>query len=271
MTQNGNSAYGAIEVAITARGAATITLARADKHNALNEQMIDELHQAAKQLGADPAVRVVILAARGKSFCAGGDLGWMRAQMDKGREERIRQASKLAQMLEALDELPKPLIGRVHGPAFGGGVGLMAICDFVVAANEAHFVLSETRLGLIPATIAPYVVRRMGEGNARQVFMNSLRFDVQAAMRFGLVSQIAGADELNQAVMVQVNAYLDCAPGAVTEAKALCRHVARAPAAGQLEETVQRLADRWESDEAQAGVNAFFARQKPPWIIAAED
>ena len=162
-----------LTLATDARGVATLTLNRPEKHNSLSAQMIDELTQAAAQLGADDAVRVVVLTGAGASFCAGGDLGWMREQFEAGRETRMAEARKLAMMLKALNELPKPLIGRVQGQAFGGGIGMMSVCDTVVAVDSAKFGLTEVRLGLIPATISPYVLARMGEGKARRVFMSA--------------------------------------------------------------------------------------------------
>ena len=154
--------YQTIRIETDARAIATLWLARADKHNALSEQMIDELTDAAGVLGRDPSVRAVILAAEGKSFCAGGDLGWMQEQMTADAATRRTGAEALAGMLNALNELPKPLIGRVHGNAFGGGVGMMSVCDVAVGARDAKFGLTETKLGLIPATIGPYVLARMG-------------------------------------------------------------------------------------------------------------
>ena len=151
-----------IRVETDARGVATLTLVRAEKHNALSGEMISEITDAAIALGADDAVRVVVLAAERKSFCAGGDLGWMRAQMAADAATRAAEARKLAEMLEALNSLPKPLIGRVHGNAFGGGVGMACVCDVTIGALGARFGFTETRLGLIPATIGPHVIARMG-------------------------------------------------------------------------------------------------------------
>ena len=160
-----------IDISVDERGVATLTLAREDKHNALSAQMIAELTEAAERLGSDPAVRVVVLSGAGGMFCAGGDLNWMKAQIEADGATRAREAEKLAQMLGALNRLPKPVIGRIEGAAFGGGVGLASVCDVAVCAPETKFGLTETRLGLIPATIGPYVIARMGEGAARRVFM----------------------------------------------------------------------------------------------------
>ncbi len=260
-----DAAYQTLTLDRDQRGVATLTLARPDKHNALNAVMIDELSTAAAALAADAAVRVVVLAAQGKTFCAGGDLGWMREQAGKDRAGRMAESSRLATMLRALDTLPKPLIARVQGAAYGGGIGMMAVCDIVVAAGSAKFALTETRLGLIPATIGPYVVARLGEGAARQVFMNARTFDAERARALGLVAAVAADADLDAAVAAEVEPFLACAPGAIAEAKALCRTLARDSPPDTLTWTAERLAERWESEEASEGIAAFFERRKPPW------
>ena len=257
--------YETLRIVCDARGVATVELARSAKHNALNARMISELRQAARLLGDDESVRVVIISADGKSFCAGGDIGWMREQAEHDRTTKIAESSQLAYMLHDLDNLPKPVIARVQGPAYGGGLGLLSVCDIVVAADHAKFGFTETRLGLIPATIGPYVVRRLGEGGARQVFMNAKIFSAHAALNLGLVSYAVPADELDETVEQEIQRFLACAPGAVAEAKALCLYLARNPGAEQLNYTAERLAERWETEEAQEGMAAFFAKTKPRW------
>ena len=247
-------------------GICTLTLNRPDKHNALNAQMISELRNAAATLNADDAIRVVILAGAGKSFCSGGDLSWMREQADKDREGKIAASSELALMLRDLDSLTKPLIGRVHGPAYGGGVGMMSVCDLVVAADTVRLGLTETRLGLIPATIGPYVVRRMGEGAARQVFMNAAVFSAERGEQLGLVSMVCEPSDLDKFVSKEANHYLQCAPGAVADAKSLCQTLARFPEMDQLTYTADRLADRWETEETREGIRSFFEKTAAPWI-----
>ncbi|MBW6423510.1 crotonase/enoyl-CoA hydratase family protein [Rhizobium sp. XQZ8] len=258
--------YETLTLDTDARGVAILTLNRPDKHNAMNAAMIAELADAAKRLAADEAVRVVVLAAAGPTFCAGGDLGWMRDQAAKDRQGKIDGATELALMLKALDELPKPLIGRVQGNAFGGGIGLMSVCDIVVAVEGVQLALTETRLGLIPATIGPYVVRRIGEGHARRFFLNARRFDVAAGRDIGLVSVVCPADELDAAVEAEVAAFLECAPGAVASAKTLVQALARDAADDPVGYSIGLLADRWESDEGRAGIEAFLARQPMPWV-----
>ena len=248
-----------------ARGVAVLTLARSEKRNALSGEMIAELTEVAGQIAASASIRVVVLAAEGPVFCAGGDLGWMRAQMAAEAATRRLEATKLAEMLGALDRLPKPLIGRVQGDAFGGGVGLMSICDTVVAVEGTRFGLTETRLGLIPATIGPYVVARMGAAQARRVFFSSRIFGVDEARELGLVGRIVPELALNEAVEAEVAPYLDCAPGAVAAAKALVARLGSGADGSGVSETVDALVERWESDEANEGTAAFFEKRPPSW------
>lgn len=247
------------------RGVAHLWLARAEKHNALSAQMIRELTEAAQRLGDDPAVRVVVLAAEGKSFCAGGDLGWMQDQMAADAETRRAGARELAMMLNAMNTLPKPLIGRVQGNAFGGGVGMISVCDVAIAVPEARFGLTETRLGLIPATIGPYVLARMGEGKARRVFMSGRLFPADEAQRLDLIAALAPAGSLDAAIEAEVVPYLACAPGAVASAKRLARSLGPPIDAGLIEATVDALVSTWEGQEAQDGITAFFAKSRPSW------
>lgn len=263
--------YGTINVEIDQRGVASVILARPQKHNAMNAQMIDELAQAAQMIEANDAVRVVILSAQGKTFCAGGDLGWMRDQADKDRAGKMAGAQALAAMLGLWNALAKPVIGRVHGAAYGGGLGLIAVCDTVIAANNCRFALTETRLGLIPATIGPFVVGRMSEAFARQVFFNSKPFDTAFLIRAGLVAKSCTDDMLDDAIKEEVSAFLACAPGAVSDAKRLCRMLAGGEDPTAMAElTANALADRWETSETQEGIAAFFAKEEPPWRRKAE-
>ncbi|MHB1101422.1 MAG: crotonase/enoyl-CoA hydratase family protein [Devosia sp.] len=250
------------------RGVATLALNRPEKHNALNGAMIGELRSAAATLAADAAVRVVILTGTGASFCAGGDLEWMRAQMTSGRDERMAEARQLAGMLNAFNTLPKPLIGKVQGQAFGGGVGMMCVCDVVVGIDSARFGLTETRLGLIPATIGPYVIARMGEAHARRVFMSARVFGADEAVTLGLLARAVSSDELDAAVEAEVLPYLSTAPGAVARAKGLARRLGPRFDAAVIEETILALADTWESAEALEGVAAFFDKRSPKWVKA---
>lgn len=254
-----------ITVDTDARGVARLTLNRPEKHNALSQQMMAEITQAAQALGTDAAVRAVVLTGAGATFCAGGDLGWMRAQMQADNATRAAGARQLAHMLRALNDLPQPLIGRVQGPAYGGGVGLLAVCDLAIAVDSARFGLTETRLGLIPATIGPYVLARMGEGAARQVMLSARIFGAAEAQRLNLLAQVVAADALDAAVEAEVAAVLACAPGAVAATKAMIRSLGPPLDDRVIEASIAALVARWQSPEAAEGIGAFFARRPPAW------
>lgn len=257
--------YETIKIERDARGVAALILARPGKHNAMNAQMIREIRAAAIELGDDASVRVVVLRAEGKSFCAGGDLRWMQDQMTADRATRAREARSIADMLGALNSLSKPLIGRLQGNAIGGGVGMACVCDIAIADEGAKFGLTETRLGLIPATIGPYVLARMGEANARRVFMNSRVFAAGEAVELGIIARAVKTEALDAAVEAEVLPYLSCAPGAVAAAKALARKLGADVGEAQIAHSVKVLIEQWEGDEAGAGIAAFFAKETPPW------
>ena len=250
-----------IRIETDPRGVARLTLARPEKHNAMSGQMLEDLTEAANRLGRDPAVRVIVLAGDGASFCAGGDLAWMRAQIGADGPTRAREAMKLAHMLQAINTCPKPVIGRVHGNAFGGGVGVISVCDVAIAAETARFGLTETRLGLIPATIGPYVAARMGEAKARRVFMSARLFDAEEAVRLDLLARAVPLETLDAAVEAEVVPYLSAAPGAVGEAKALLRRLGPPINEAVIAETVDALVRRWESPESAEGIAAFFEKR----------
>ncbi|SEH42761.1 methylglutaconyl-CoA hydratase [Rhizobium tibeticum] len=249
-------------ISIDERGVARLTLARKDKHNAMSAEMIDELTEAASALGSDKRVRAIVLAGAGKSFCAGGDLEWMKAQFQASRAERIAEARRLAMMFKALNELPKPLIGCVHGSAFGGGLGLISVCDTVIASEAARFGLTEVRLGLIPATISPYVVARIGSSAARSLFVSGRTFNAAHAKSIGLVASIVAPADLDRAVDREVDEFIAASPQAAARAKALVRSLASPITDEIVESVISQLADSWETDEAQAGISAFFERRR---------
>ena len=250
------------------RGIATVRLERPEKHNAMSSQMISELAAAAARLSGDLGIRAVVLAAAGRSFCAGADLEWMRRQFDASREEKKREAVRLAAMLKAWNELPKPVIARVHGNAFGGGLGLIAVSDIAVAAEDAKYAFSETRLGLIPATISPYVAMRMGEANLRRVFMTGKVFSSVEASELNLVSKVVALAEIDDAVEAEVAPIHYCAPDAVSKAKKLARHLGQRIDERVIEETVDLLSECWEGEEAREGVAAFLEKRSPNWTIS---
>ncbi len=261
----GRETFETLTLETDARGVATLTLNMPEKHNALAPAMIADLHAAAEALAAETAVRVVVLTGAGKSFCAGGDLGWMREQFRATREQRMAEARKLARMLGALNELPKPLIGRINGQAYGGGMGMLSVCDVAIAVETARFGFTEARLGLVPATISPYVLARMGEGMARRVFMSARLFDADEARGLGLVARVVPVPELDAAVEAEVAPYLACAPGAVAASKRLARSLGPAIDEATVERTVAALADAWETPQVHEGVSAFSDKRKPRW------
>lgn len=263
------SDFNTLKVETDADGVVRVQLARPEKRNALDAEIIGELTDLARTLGAARETRAMVLSGAGEVFCAGGDLGWMRAQIDADRAGRMAEARRLAGMLQALNEMPTPLIGRIHGGAFGGGVGLACVCDVAIAAKETRFGLTETRLGLIPATIAPYVLARMGEGRARRVFMSARIFGAAEAVELGILARAVPEAELDAAVEAEVAPYLSVAPGAVGAAKTLARRLGPPIDDAVIDETIARLADTWETDEARQGIDAFLAKRSAPWVRKA--
>jgi methylglutaconyl-CoA hydratase len=246
-------------------GVVEVRLNTPDKRNVLSALMITELTEMAATIGHDGKTRAIVLSGAGAVFCAGADLNWMKAQIGADRPQRMREARKLAGMLQALNTIGAPLIGRLHGGAFGGGIGLACVCDVTVADSATKFCFSETRLGIIPATIGPYVLARMGEGNARRVFMSARVFDAVEAERLGIVSRAVAPEDLDRAVEAEVAPFLNVAPGAVAAAKRLARDLGPRIDAEVIDDTIRRLADIWEGPEALHGVAAFLDKLPPDW------
>lgn len=258
--------YRTLDARVDERGVAHVALARPERRNALDAEMISELTDVATTIGAEESTRAVVLSGLGKVFCAGGDLTWMKAQIEADRATRIAEATRLAMMLKALNEMPTPLILRIHGGAFGGGVGLACVSDMAIAADTTTFGLTETRLGLIPSTIGPYVAARLGEGNARRVFYSARLFDAEEAVALGLVSKAVPEADLDTHVEAEIAAYLSTAPGAVAAAKSLLRDLGPKIDEQVIAESIARLVDVWEGDEARAGIEAFLSGGRAPWI-----
>ena len=257
--------YSTITVDTGPDGITELVLERPDKHNALSAKMIAELTDVAEKLAHDTSVRVVVLSGSGKSFCAGGDLGWMKEQMGASRAQRIVEARKLADMLYKLNTLPMPLIGKIHGNAFGGGVGLISICDVAICSVNTNFALTEVRLGLIPATISPYVCARIGETNARYAGLSARVLSASEAMNIGLITDVV--EDLDGAVNAESRRYLNLAPSAVAATKALFRSLGPKIDRDVIEQTIERLADTWENQEAVEGISAFFEKRPPNWML----
>ena len=246
---------------------AIVVLNRPELHNAFNEALIDELTATLSVLDQDSDVRAIVLAGAGRSFCAGADLNWMKKMATYGHEENVTDASALAQMLHTLAGLSKPTIARVHGAAMGGGAGLVACCDIAIAAQEATFAFSEGKLGLIPATIAPYVIEAIGARQARRYFISAERFTAAEAFRIGLVHDIVPLAELDARINDMLGALLLVGPRAQMECKALIRGVAhRRIDADVIAGTAEHIAAVRASSEGRAGVQAFLDKRAAPWI-----
>lgn len=242
-----------------------ITLNRPDVRNALNEALIDALTEWAAGVQAGGDVRLAVLEGAGPAFCAGADLDWMRRMAGFSRDENIADAARAARMFDALDALPIPLIGRIHGAAIGGGVGLAAVCDIVIAAKDATFALSETTLGLVPAMISPYLVRKMGLSATRALALHGQRFDVRQAQRAGLVHYVASIANLESVVEEMVGRFSTASPQATAATKALLRRVAMHEPSDVQAMTAAAIADARASADGQEGIQAFFERRQPKW------
>ena len=249
---------------------ARVFLNRPDVRNAFNSAVIAEVTQAFAALGADDGVRAIVLGGRGKAFCAGGDLNWMRAMADYSWEQNRDDAMALADMMWTVYSCPKPVVGRIHGDCFAGGVGLAACCDVLVAADGPNFCLSEARLGLLPATIGPYVVRALGEQASRRYFVTAERFSTAEAHRLGFVQVLVPADGLDAAVDGLVATLVANGPQAVKASKRLVQDIAGQPITPALrEDTARRIADIRASDEGKEGVSAFLQKREPAWKLPA--
>ena len=246
---------------------ALVTLNRPEVHNAFDEILIAELTQVLRALGADDTVRVVVLMGAGASFCAGADLKWMEKMARFSKVENLADAKALAAMLSTLNALPKPTVARVHGAAFGGGVGLVACCDIAIGAQDATFAFSESKLGLIPATISPYVIEAVGARAARRYFLSAERFSAAEAFRLGLLHDLAQASELDDRINELLGFLVTAGPRAQAECKALIRAVAHRPIGpAVIADTAVRIAKVRASPEAKEGVAAFLGKRRAAWV-----
>ncbi len=247
-------------------GIARITLNRPAVHNALDDKLIADLLASLEAIAADRTVRLVMLTGEGASFCAGGDLGWMRRTADYTHEQNLADAMMLARLLQRLNTMPQPTVALVNGPAYGGGVGVVACCDIAVAAETAKFSLSEVRLGLIPATISPYVVRKIGESNARRYFLTAEVFGAAEAQRMGLVHEVVGSADIEKGAQYFVKRLREGGPSAQAASKQLIARVAGAAIDDALmADTARRIADARASDEGKEGTEAFLGKRAPSW------
>jgi methylglutaconyl-CoA hydratase len=251
------------------KSVATVTLNRPEVRNAFNDEVIAELTAAFDDLGRRDDVRCIVLAGQGKAFCAGADLNWMRRMADYSRDENMADAAALAAMLRTVFECPKPTIAKVQGDAYAGGTGLVAACDIAISSDTAGYCLSEVRLGLIPATISPYVIRAMGARAAHRYFLTAERFDAQEAHRIGFVHEVLPAQELDARVAELAKTLVDAGPHAVRLCKKLVQDVAeQAITPALVDMTVAGIADIRVSAEGREGVQSFLQKRKPSWIVA---
>ena len=245
---------------------ARVTLSRPDVRNAFNDEMLADLLEAFGQIRDDPALRVVVLTGEGNSFCAGADLNWMKRVLNYTYEENYEDSLRLANVLREVYSCPKPVIGRINGPAIGGGTGLVAVCDIAIAADDAFFAFSETKLGLTPATISPYLLKRMGEKNLREFFLTGERFTAARAAEMGLVNAVVPADQLEAAVDAKIKMILTGGPAALAAAKSLIREIGQRSLDENGPYTAEEIARLRMSNEGQEGMNAFLSKRKPRWI-----
>ena len=243
-----------------------VTLNRPEVRNAFNEELIAELTAWAESVRTTGPARVAILAGAGPVFCAGADLTWMSKMVAYTRDENVRDARAMARMFEVLDRLPIPLIGRIHGAALGGGAGLAAVCDIVVAAEDAAFAFTEVKLGILPAVISPFVLAKIGRSAARELFLTGSRFSAARAREIGLVHAVGPAEDLDRMVAKFVNDLLTSAPEAIAAAKQLIAEVAARTPTSATEYTIDAIAARRVSPEGQDGMSAFLGKRPPKWI-----
>lgn len=242
-----------------------VTLNRPEVRNAFNEDLIAELTAWAESISVKGPARVAVLSGAGPVFCAGADLTWMSKMVAYTHAENVRDARAMARMFEALDRLPIPLVGRIHGAALGGGAGLAAVCDIAVAAQDTSFAFTEVKLGILPAVISPFVLAKIGRSAARELFLTGARFTAARARGIGLVHAVAEDGEMDRLVAKYVNDLLTSAPEAIAAAKQLIAEVSTRSPTSATEYTIDAIAERRVSPEGQEGMNAFLAKRPPSW------
>jgi methylglutaconyl-CoA hydratase len=252
-----------------ARAVATVTLNRPEVRNAFNELVIAELTQVFQELGQNPEVRVIVLAANGPAFCAGADLNWMKKMSTYSMEENLADAQKLSEMAREIYSCPKPVIAKIQGDCYAGGVGLAAACDITVAVDSAQFCLSEVKLGLTPATISPYVIKAMGANAARRYFITAERFSAQEAYRIGFMHEVVAVEKLDETIAQLAKAIVNNSPNAVTETKWLVDDVTNAEIDDEMMAyTAELIAEIRTSEEGREGIASFLEKRKPNWVLS---
>lgn len=256
-----NGRFSQIEFTVD-EGVASVVLNRPEMRNAFNDEVIADLTHAFSEIGTSPEIRVAVLTGSGSAFSAGADLQWMRRMADYSMEENIEDSRRMAEMFRTIHRCPKPVIGRINGPAIGGGIGLVAVCDIVLSAESAFFAFSEVKLGLLPAVISPYVIRRIGPARAKALFITGERFSAEEAHRFGLVDRVVPDDLLDQEVQHFIHLIRRGGPEAITRAKDL---VERVISGDDDDFTVRLISELRASQEGQEGVRAFLEKREPKW------
>ncbi len=246
---------------------ARVRLIRPEVRNAFNQQLIGELTECFRSFADDSKVRVVVLSGEGSTFCGGADINWMRASLDLSKEENVADARRMSDMFRTIDRCPKPVVAQVHGAALGGGAGLVAVCDVAIAQGNTRFGFTETKLGILPAVISPFVLAKIGSSHARALFLSGERFTAQRALDIGLVHEIAAENDLEHAVARVCEELLTAAPGAIAAAKQTIAHVVQATYEETRALTAEIIAKQRTSAEGQEGLLAFLERRKAKWIV----
>jgi len=252
-----------LEISVS-EAVAHVTLNRPDVRNAFNAELIAELQRAFERLGNDGTLRAVILSGAGKTFCGGADINWMRASLELSREENVSDAKRMSEMFATIDRCPRPVIARIHGAALGGGAGLVAVCDVAIASNDAQFGFTEVKLGILPAVISPFVIRKIGVSHARALFLTGERFSAERAENIGLVHEVVRFEDLDTAVDRVVDEIKSGGRNAIAVAKKTIAEVTARPEDAR-EITSQAIAQQRTSPEGQEGLRAFLERRKPNW------
>lgn len=252
---------------VESSGVLSLKLNRPEVHNAFNDELIAEAIELFEEIEKRDDLRAIVLRSDGRNFCAGADLNWMSRMVGYSREENIRDSSQLAKMFALMNESPAPIVGRIQGAAIGGGVGLVSVCDIAIAERESKFGLSEVKLGILPAVISPYVIRKIGESHARALFLTGERFDADRALRIGLVHRVADdVEELDRFVEETVAQLKSSGPEAVRHCKMLIDYVSHRGIEESVPYTIDAIAKRRISEEGQEGMGAFLRKEKPPWV-----
>jgi methylglutaconyl-CoA hydratase len=258
--------YELLESKVDERGVARVILNRPEIHNAFNDQLIEEIIHVFGEHASDANVRLVVLSGKGRSFCAGADLNWMSSMVNYSQEENVKDSLRLAKMFEVINDFKKPIIGKINGHALGGGVGLVAVCDYTITHEKAKFGFTEVRLGLIPAVISPFCINKIGESNARAWFLSGERFDGDKALQMGLIHEVTNLENFEERVDAVIESHLQAGPEAAVSAKSLIQNVLKFSKSDVKEFTCHEIAKKRVSAEGQEGMKALLNKTQPNWM-----